>query len=83
MAKSSDTGIRVLAIERMLANGRRVKIKEIQQELARKYEIHASKDAIRGDILTLNLFVPIESTRGPAGGYQKVDVLKRCDEYED
>lgn len=78
MAKTHDTGIRVLAIERMLANGRRMKIKEIQQELARKYDIHAHKDTIREDLYTLNLFTPIESYPGHNGGFQRVDVLARC-----
>ena len=78
MARTHDTGIRVLAIERMLANGRRMNLKEIQQELEQKYEIHANKDTIREDIYTLNMFVPIESYRGHNGGYQRVDVLERC-----
>lgn len=78
MAKTNDTGVRVLAIERMLANGRRMKIKEIQQVLAQKYEIYAHQDTIREDLYTLNLFIPIESYRGHNGGYQRVDVLARC-----
>ena len=36
MARTHDTGIRILAIERMLGNGRRMKLAEIQQELAQK-----------------------------------------------
>jgi predicted DNA-binding transcriptional regulator YafY len=78
MTKSHDTGVRILAIERMLASGRKMKLKEIQQELAQKYEIYAHRDTIRGDIYTLNLFMPIESTSGNNGGYQRVDVLARC-----
>lgn len=78
MARTYETRIRILAIERMLANGRRMKLKEIQQELAQKYGIHVIKDTIREDIYTLNMFVPIESYRGHNGGYQRVDVLARC-----
>lgn len=80
MAKTHETGVRVLAIERMLATGRMMKLEDIQQELAKKYEIYAHKDTIREDIYTLNMFVPIESKRGPGGGFQRVDVLARCNE---
>jgi predicted DNA-binding transcriptional regulator YafY len=80
MTKSHDTGVRILAIERMLASGRRMKLKEIQQGLAQKYEIYVHKDTIRADIYTLNLFMPIESYTGHNGGYQRVDVLARCKE---
>lgn len=78
MAKTHETGIRILAIERMLGGGRVMKLEDIQQELANKYEIYAHKDTIRTDIYTLNMFIPIESTRGRGGGYQIVDVLARC-----
>jgi predicted DNA-binding transcriptional regulator YafY len=80
MAKTSPTKIRILAIERMLAGGRRMKVKEIQRELERKYEIYANREAIFDDIAALNMFMPIESTRGPAGGFQRVNVLARCKE---
>lgn len=78
MAKSLDTGVCILAIERIMASGRRMKIKEIQQELAQKYEIYAHKDTIRNYLYTLNLFTPIESYPGHNGGFQQVDVLARC-----
>jgi predicted DNA-binding transcriptional regulator YafY len=78
MARTHDTGVRILAIERMMAAGRRMTLKEIQRELEQKYEIHAHRDTIREDIYTLNLFVPIESYTGHNGGYQRVDVLARC-----
>ena len=78
MAKTTTTKIRILAIERILASGRKLKREEIQQELEQKYEIRADKKTIYDDIAILNLFVPIESTTGPGGGYQRVDVLERC-----
>lgn len=78
MPRTSEARIRVLAIERMLASGRKMRAKEIQQELERKYEIRADRRTIYDDIYVLNQFVPIESTRGPGGGFQRVDVLARC-----
>lgn len=80
MAKTSPTKIRVLAIERMLAGGRKMKVEEIQRELEQRYEIQVDRKAIFDDIAALNMFIPIESTRGPAGGFQRVDVLARCKE---
>ena len=78
MARTSPTKIRILAIERMLANGRKLKVEEIQQELFEKYEITADRKTIFDDIYALSMFVPIEGTRGQAGGFQRVDVLDRC-----
>lgn len=80
MAKTSPTKIRILAIERMLANGQRLKCEEIQQELEQKYEIRADRETIFNDIRTLDMFMPIESYPGPGGGFQRVDVLARCKE---
>jgi predicted DNA-binding transcriptional regulator YafY len=77
------TKIRVLAIERMFMRGQKLKVEEIQQELLDKYEITAERKTIFDDIYALSVFIPIEGTRGPAGGFQVVDVLKRCDEYEE
>lgn len=83
MAKTSPTKIRVLVIERMLKKGKRITVKEIQRELEDKYDIMADKKTIYDDIYALNMFMPIESTPGCHGGFQVVDVLKRCDEYEE
>lgn len=80
MAKTSPTKIRVLAIERMLANGRKLNVYEIQQELERKYDIYADRKTIYDDIIALNMFIPIESTPGPCGGFQRVDVAGRARE---
>lgn len=78
MARTSPTKIRVLAIERMLANGQRLKCEEIQQVLEQKYEIYADRKTIYDDIAALDRFIPIESYPGQHGGFQRVDVLARC-----
>jgi predicted DNA-binding transcriptional regulator YafY len=80
VAKTHETGIRILAIERMLASGQMIKAGEIQQKLAQEYEIYAKESTIRRDIYTLNMFIPIESRPGPGGGFQRVNVLARCKE---
>lgn len=78
MARTSPTKIRILAIERMLNSGRKLKCEEIQQVLEQKYEIYADRKTIFSDIAAINMFTPIESTRGNGGGFQRVDVLARC-----
>lgn len=80
MARTSPTKIRILAIERMLAGGRKMNVEEIQQVLEQKYDIYVDRKTIFDDIRALDMFMPIESTRGPAGGFQRVDVLARCKE---
>lgn len=81
MAKTCEIKIRVLAVERIMNSGRKLKVKEIQQALETKYGITANRETIFDDLYALNMFMPIESTRGPAGGFQKVDVLARCKDY--
>jgi predicted DNA-binding transcriptional regulator YafY len=78
MAKTSPTKIRVLAIERMLAGGRKMNVEEIQQALEQKYDIYADRKTIFDDIRALDMFMPIESKPGNNGGFQRVDVLARC-----
>jgi predicted DNA-binding transcriptional regulator YafY len=80
MARTSPTKIRILAIERMLAGGRKMKVEEIQQVLEQKYDIYADRKTIFDDISALDMFMPIESKPGNNGGFQRVDVLARCKE---
>jgi predicted DNA-binding transcriptional regulator YafY len=83
MTRTSTTKIRVLAVERLLQSGRKFTMKEIQRWLEVEYDIKVDKKAIYDDIYALNMFMPIEATSGWRGGFQVVDVLKRCDEYEE
>lgn len=68
--------IRVLAIERMLQEGRKITTQEILRRLDSQYGIKASIKTIRSDINDIDKFFPIRVTYGRGGGYQKYNVLE-------
>lgn len=63
--------VRLLAVERMIDEGRKITIKEIQTRLFIEYGINASRPAIYSDLLAIEKFIPLESKTGPSGGYWK------------
>ena len=63
--------MRLLAVERMIDEGRKITIKEIQTRLFIEYGINASRPAIYSDLLAIEKFIPLESKTGPNGGYRK------------
>lgn len=65
--------IRVLAIERMLDEGRRITAKEIQQRLDLHYDIQTSLKTIYDDIFAIERFIPLDVKTGFGGGYMKCD----------
>lgn len=84
MAKTSDTKIRILAIERILANGQWYTVEAIQQTLEQRYDIRAvDRKTIFDDIIALDRFMPIESKPGRGGGFRRVNVLERCRTYKE
>lgn len=80
MAKHESGKIRVLAIYNMLQRGNRITVRQIQRELELHYGITANRRTIYSDIYAIDRIVPIEVTTGRYGGYQKVDVIERCNE---
>lgn len=68
--------IRVLAIERMLNEGRKISTPEILRRLEEQYGIKSSLHTIRNDIRDIETFFPIRADIGRHGGYQKYDVLE-------
>lgn len=75
-ASKEQSKIRVLAIERMLDEGRRITAQEIQQRLDRQYDIQVSCLTIYRDICAIDRFIPIEVTTGFGGGFKKYDVME-------
>ena len=75
-ASREQSKIRVLAIERMLNEGRKVTAREIQQRLDRQHDIQVSCLTIYRDICAIDRFMPIEVTHGYGGGFKKYDVLE-------
>lgn len=74
--KKADLGrqhskVRVLAVERMIDEGKNITIEEIQNRLETEYGICASRPCIYSDLLAIEKFIPLESKTGPNGGYWK------------
>lgn len=75
-AKSKeDCKIRVLAIERMLSEGRRLTSTEIIRRLDLQYDIQADRRTVYSDIYAIDRFMPNEIMTGRNGGYKKYDVM--------
>ena len=72
--------IRVLAIERMLNEGRKITAPEILRRLELQYDIKTTLKTIRRDICDIDRFIPIKVTQGYGGGYQKYNVLEELEE---
>lgn len=72
--------IRVLAIERMLNEGRKITAPEILRRLELQYDIKTTVKTIRRDICDIDRFIPIKVTQGYGGGYQKYNVLEELEE---
>ena len=66
--------VRLLAIERMVDEGKKIKIAEIQDRLESEYGIYATRPTIYYDLLAIEKFIPLESKTGPNGGYKKMEV---------
>ena len=75
-ASKEQCKIRVLAIERMLDEGRKITAHQIQRRLDLQYDIQVSRRTIYSDICAIDRFIPIYVTYGPGGGYQKYDVME-------
>ena len=75
-ASREQSKIRVLAIERMLDEGKKITAKEIQQRLDLKYDIKVSPLTIYRDICAIDRFMPIEVTHGYGGGFKKYVVVE-------
>lgn len=65
--------VRVLAVERMLEEGKTITIEEIQDRLETEHGIRACRPTIYSDLLAIEKFIPLESCTGPNGGYRKVE----------
>ena len=70
-ASKEQSKIHVLAIERMLTEGRRITAGEIQRRLDLHYDIQVDRKTIYADIYAIDRFIPIEITSGRYGGFQK------------
>ena len=74
-ASKEKCKIRVLAVYRMLQEGRKITASEIQKRLELHYDMRVSRKTIYNDIEAIDRFVPIECTTGFGGGFKKCEVL--------
>lgn len=72
--------IRVLAIERMLSEGRKITATEIQRRLDLQYDIQVNRRTIYSDIYAIDRFMPIEVVTGRNGGYKKCNLLEEMED---
>lgn len=65
-----ETKIRILAIERMLKEGRKLTCGEILRRLDLQYDIQIDRKTLYADIYAIDKFMPIEVSVGRNGGYK-------------
>ena len=65
--------IRLVAITLMILRGKKINSTNILHELDLKYDIQADRKTIYSDIAAIDRLIPIESTTGKGGGYQKIN----------
>lgn len=74
----SQTKIRVLAVAKMLKEGRRITATEIVQRLDKEYDITTDRKTVYADIRAIDMFMPIDMVTGRNGGYKVYDAMKEC-----
>ena len=73
MAKTDNTKIRILAVAKIINEGRKVPASDIMRRLDMQYDIQADRKTIYSDICAIDRFCPIKVIPGRFGGYQKFD----------
>ena len=71
MSRRENSKIRVLAIAKMLNEGRKITSTEIQRRLDLQYDIQVDRKTIYSDICAIDRFIPIETIPGSGGGFKK------------
>lgn len=67
-----QTKIRLLAVAKIMNEGKLVRLHDIKDILERRYDIRCGVDTIRSDIFAIDRFMPIEVIAGRGGGYKKM-----------
>lgn len=68
-----ESKIRVLAIAKMLNEGRRITSTQILRRLELQYDMRADRKTIYADICAIDRIMPIDVMAGKNGGYMKCD----------
>ena len=82
MAQNSEaqTKVRILAIAKMLNEGRRINTNEISRRLDLQYDIRVDRKTIYHDMYDIGRVIPIDVSYGPNGGYKKYDVMEAMED---
>lgn len=76
----AQTKTRILAVSKMLNEGRRISAKEIIRRLDLHYDIQADRKTIYSDICAIDRFMPIDVMPGRYGGFKKYNVMEACED---
>lgn len=79
-ADKTQSKTRVLAIAKMLNEGRRLTSTEIIRRLDLQYNIQADRKTVYSDIYAIDRFFPVDVIAGKAGGFKKYDVMEACED---
>ena len=71
MAKTETSKIRLLAVAKMINEGRRITTGEIMRRLDLQYDIQVDRKTIYSDIYAIDRFMPVDVASGRNGGFQK------------
>lgn len=75
----AESKTRVLAVAKMLNEGRRITVAEILRRLDLQYDIQADRKTIYSDIIAIDRFIPCDVKRGRNGGFKKYNVMEECE----
>ncbi len=70
-AHKEESKIRLIAVAKMVNEGRKVTSKEIMRRLELQYDIQADRKTIYSDIAAIDRFIPIQVMTGKKGGFKK------------
>lgn len=76
----NDVKIRILAVAKMLSEGKMLTASQIIRRLDLQYDIQVDRKTIYSDICAIDRFIPIELKAGRFGGYKKYDVMEACED---
>lgn len=74
------TKIRILAVAKMLNEGRKLTTEEILRRLDLQYGIQADKKTIYKDVSSIDKVMPIQIMPGRCGGYKKQNEVEEITE---
>lgn len=73
---STDVKVRILAVAKMINEGRIITAAEIMKRLELDYGIKVDRKTIYADVCAIDRFLPTEKYMGRQGGYKKYDFLE-------